>query len=175
MPVAHTIWTGLAITMAVGPSSAMTLSSPDIAPESAIAAAHIYPRCGGANISPALVWSGVPTGARSLVLTMIDQSVEPALWSHWIVVDLPPTASGLARGVSTLPAKAHAVAGNFGDAAYDGPCPPKGSGTHRYAFTLWAMPTPTTAIAPNADAREVQAGLARQAVARASFTGLARR
>lgn len=166
---------GLALTLLAAPAGAMTLSSPDIAPQATIAAAHIYPRCGGANVSPALAWTGVPAGAHSLVLTMIDQSVQPALWSHWIVVDLPPAASGLARGVTRLPVGARAVAGNFGDAAYAGPCPPKGTGTHRYEFTLWAMPTATTAIAPNANAREVEAALARRALAHASFTGLVRR
>src|ERR1700732_3029356 len=111
--------------------AAMTLSSADIAPGATIAQPHIYPRCGGRNISPQLAWSGAPTGTRSLVLTVIDLDVKPALWSHWIVVDLPPTVVGLPRGATPLPSPARAVAGNFGDASYDGPCPPKGSGVHR--------------------------------------------
>src|SRR5215831_7758673 len=119
---------------------AMELKSSDIAPGAEIATAHIYPRCGGDNVSPALTWSGVPAGAKSLVLTMIDSDVQPAEWSHWIVVDLPPTATMLARGTAHLPAGAIAIASNFGDAFYDGPCPPKGTGVHHYHFTIWAMP-----------------------------------
>ena len=152
--------------------AAMTLSSPDIAPGATIAQPHIYPRCGGRNISPQLAWSGAPAGTRSLVLTMIDLDVKPAQWSHWIVVDLPPAIPGLPRGAKPLPSPAHAIAGNFGDPAYDGPCPPRGSGVHRYRFTIWAMPTPTTTIAPDARASAVAADLAKHALESASFVGV---
>src|SRR5580693_6492461 len=170
--------TFLALTLAVTASpaaAAMTLSSTDIRPGGPIAAAQIYPRCGGQNISPQLSWSGAPGGTRGLVLTMIDLDVKPSDWSHWIVVDLPPSATGLPRGVKTLPGKAVAVAGNFGDARYDGPCPPPGTGVHRYQFTIWAMPQPATAIAPDAKASDVAARLARQALGSASFIGLVKR
>jgi len=159
-----------------GPAaSAMTLASPDIRPNGPIAAAQIYARCGGQNISPRLIWSGAPAGARSLVLTMIDLDVKPALWSHWIVVDLPPTSSGLPRGARQLPGGAAAVAGNFADAAYDGPCPPAGTGVHRYRFTIWAMPGPRTLIAPDARASDIAPRLARSALAEASLTGWVKR
>jgi len=156
-----------------GPAlAAMMLSSPDIAPGATIAQPHIYPRCGGQNVSPQLAWSGAPAGTKSLVLTMIDLDVKPALWSHWIVVDLPPGVQGLPRGARPLPSPARAVAGNFGDAAYDGPCPPKGSGVHHYKFTIWAMPTATTMIAPDAKASAVAASLSRRARGSASFVGV---
>jgi hypothetical protein len=158
-----------------GARAAMTLSSADIAPNAQISAAQIYPRCGGQNISPALAWSGAPAGARSLVLTMIDLDVKPALWSHWIVVDLPPLSKGLARGTRTLPGKAKVVAGNFGDAAYDGPCPPNGTGAHHYQFTIWAMPAVTTAIAPDANASQIAPMLSKTALAHASFSGWVKR
>ena len=161
-------WAGLA-----GPAlAAMTLGSPDIQPNGPIGQSHIYSRCGGQNVSPQLAWSGAPAGTKSLVLTMIDLDAKPALWSHWIVVDLPASVQGLPRGVKPLPSPARAIAGNFGDAAYDGPCPPRGSGVHRYRFTLWAMPTATTAIAPDANAAAVAASLARRAIGSASFIGV---
>jgi Raf kinase inhibitor-like YbhB/YbcL family protein len=152
--------------------AAMTLSSADIQPNGPIAEAQIYTRCGGPNISPEVSWSGAPPGTRSLVLTMIDMDVKPALWSHWIVVDLPPAANALPRGAKSLPGNAKAIAGNFGDAAYAGPCPPKGSGVHHYKFTIWAMPSPATTVAPNAKASALAASLARRAVGSASFVGV---
>ena len=165
---------GLAATH--GPAAAaMSLKSADIRPGGVIAAAQIYPRCGGRNVSPQLSWSGTPSGARSLVLTMIDLDVKPADWSHWIVVDLPPTETELPRGVKALPGKARAVAGNFGDAGYDGPCPPNGTGVHRYQITIWAMPETATTIAPDAKATDVAAQLARHAIDKASLTGLVKR
>ncbi|MDB5478975.1 MAG: kinase inhibitor [Caulobacteraceae bacterium] len=167
-----TVSLAIVLTALAGPAlAAMTLSSPDIAPNGPIGQPHIYTRCGGQNLSPQLAWSGAPAGTRSLVLTMIDLDVKPALWSHWIVVDLPPTVSGLPRAVKPLPSAARAVTNNFGEAAYDGPCPPKGSGVHHYRFTIWAMPIPTTTIAPNAKANAVAASLAKRALGSASFEG----
>ena len=157
------------------PAAALELSSSDIAPGAEIATAQIYPRCGGQNVSPALSWSGVPAGAKSLVLTMIDTDVTPSQWSHWIDVDLSQTTTMLARGATTLPAGAKAVASNFGDAFYDGPCPPNGSGVHHYRFTLWAMPTDKTTIAANAQASAVAAMLAKSALASAVLTGWVKR
>jgi len=152
------------------PAAALTLSSGDFANGAVIPEAHIYPRCGGQNVSPALAWGGIPAGTQSLVLTVIDVSVKPSGWSHWIVVDLPPQTSGLARG-ATLPAPAKAVAGNFGDPFYDGPCPPQGSGVRRYEFTIWAMPSAHTVIAPDARATGVEAMLTKAALAHATIAG----
>ncbi len=158
-----------------GPAAAMSLSSSDIAPGAQIASAQIYPRCGGENISPELSWSGAPSGTKSLVLTMIDIDVKPAQWSHWIVVDLPPAATSLARGTAKLPGAARALASNFGDLFYDGPCPPNGSGVHHYQITIWAMPSATTSIAPDAMATGVSAMLGTRALDHASLTGWVRR
>jgi hypothetical protein len=154
-------------------SAAMTLASHDIAPNTPIPVAQIYPRCGGQNISPQLAWTGAPAGTKSLVLTMIDLDVKPALWSHWIVVDMPPGLTGLPRGVKSPPGRT--VASNFGDAAYGGPCPPTGTGVHHYQFTIWAMPTATTSIAPEAKASEIAPTLTKTALAHASLTGWAKR
>jgi Raf kinase inhibitor-like YbhB/YbcL family protein len=103
------------------PALALTLSSHDLTPGGAIPAAHIYPRCGGQNLSPDLAWKGAPAATKSFVLTMIDQDVKPALWSHWVVVGLPPSTTALGQGVKALPAGAQGVTSNFGAATYNGP------------------------------------------------------
>ncbi|HWA91693.1 MAG TPA: YbhB/YbcL family Raf kinase inhibitor-like protein [Rhizomicrobium sp.] len=157
------------------PAAAMSISSSDFADGAMLPVIHNYTRCGGENVSPALSWKGVPKTAQSLVLTMIDIDVKPALWSHWVVVDLPPDSTGIAHGAKALPGGAHAVGSNFGDTFYDGPCPPEGSGVHHYRFTLWAMPRATTAPAPNAAAATLQAGLTQMAIDKATITGWVRR
>ena len=169
-----TVMAALLLSPSVG-AHAMELKSSDIAAGAQIATAQIYPRCGGQNISPALAWSGVPAGAQSLVLTMIDTDVKPADWSHWIVVDMPATTTMLARGTAQLPAGAKAIASNFGDASYDGPCPPNGTGVHHYRFTIWAMRAAKTEIANDAKANEVADKLAKTAIASASLTGWVQR
>jgi Raf kinase inhibitor-like YbhB/YbcL family protein len=155
--------------------AAMTLTSSDIQPGATIAAAQIYPRCGGENISPELEWSGAPPGTKSFVLTMIDKSVKPSYWSHWIVSDLKPDATSLARGAKTLPRGARAITSNFGDANYDGPCPPNGSGVHEYQLTIWALPTPTISLAANMKATELSETLVKVALDHATLTGFVKR
>jgi Raf kinase inhibitor-like YbhB/YbcL family protein len=151
--------------------AAMTLTSADIRPDGPIALQQVFTRCGGRNVSPEVVWSGAPPGTKSLVLTMIDLDVKPHQWSHWIVVDLSPTAAAIPHGATTLPGKARAIANNHGVIGYTGPCPPKGSGIHHYRFTIWAMPTPAMTITPDAKADSLAPSLARQAIGSASFVG----
>jgi Raf kinase inhibitor-like YbhB/YbcL family protein len=157
-----------------GSAAAMTLTSTDFKDGGSIPVTHNYPRCGGQNISPELSWSGAPAGTKSLALTMIDLDVKPSLWSHWIVVNMPPGTTGLGRGAA-LPAGASGIASNFGDASYDGPCPPTGSGVHHYRLTIWALPQPTLTLPANAKATEVAATLEKLARDHASLTGTVER
>jgi Raf kinase inhibitor-like YbhB/YbcL family protein len=162
-------------TLFTGGARAMTLVSSDIQPGAAIGPAYLYPRCGGRNVSPQLTWSGAPSTARSLALTMIDLDVKPAGWSHWIVVGLPTDTRSLSAGAHALPAGARTLMTDFGDAAYGGPCPPAGSGIHHYRFTIWALPTPSLSIAAGATANDIVAKLSRLALDHASFTATAER
>jgi Raf kinase inhibitor-like YbhB/YbcL family protein len=157
--------------LALPAMAAITLTSSDIQAGGTIPRAQIYTRCGGENISPEVTWRGLPAGTKSVVLTMIDISVKPSQWSHWIVVDLPPTATTLARGTKTLPGAARAISSNFGDASYDGPCPPSGSGVHEYQLTIWALPIPTIAFAADLEAIDLSARLAKIAIDHATLTG----
>jgi Raf kinase inhibitor-like YbhB/YbcL family protein len=163
----------LLLTLLTGTASAaMSLTSADIRSGAVIPAAHIYPRCGGDNISPNLSWSGAPGATKSFVVTMIDVDVKPAQWSHWIIVNLPAAVSSLPRGTMSLPGGAKAITSNFGDAAYDGPCPPKGSGLHHYEFTIWALPTAEISIADDEKATALTELLSKRALDRASLVGL---
>ena len=161
--------------LTAGSASAMSLTTSDFTDGGAIPVVHYHSHCGGENVSPALSWRGVPATAKSLILTMIDIDVRPSLWSHWIVVYLPPDSTGIARGQRTLPAGALGVVSNFGDAFYDGPCPPEGSGLHHYKFTLWALPNAGIAVGPNTNAFNLQAALAQVAIDHTTITGTVRR
>jgi Raf kinase inhibitor-like YbhB/YbcL family protein len=167
---------GISMLLSAAPvMAAMTLTSTDIRPGAEIPAAQIYPRCGGRNISPQLTWSGVPAGTKSFVLTMIDISVKPSQWSHWVVVDLPPDSTSLARGAKTLPGAAKAITSNFGDADYAGPCPPTGTGRHEYRLTIWALPVATNAIAADLVAADLSSKLSQTALDHADLTGFVTR
>ena len=156
--------TSLALALLTGTASAaMSLASADIKPNGPIPTAHIYPRCGGENVSPALSWSDAPGGTQSFVLTMIDVDVKPDKWSHWVVVGLPASVRSMPHGARPLPGGAKAVVSNFGDAAYAGPCPPKGTGVHHYEFTI--------SLADDEKATTLTEFLSKHALARASLVG----
>jgi Raf kinase inhibitor-like YbhB/YbcL family protein len=102
--------------------------------------------CEGKNISPALNWSSVPKGTQSLALTVFDPDAPSGSgWWHWTVVNIPPTATGLAEGAGSsggkLPDGAAQGRNDFGATGFGGACPPKGDHPHRYVFTLWALKT----------------------------------
>ena len=165
----------VAITLLAVPAAAMELTSRDVTEGAPMPTAQIYTRCGGQNVSPQLAWSGAPAATKSYVVTMIDLSVKPRDWSHWIIVGIPASTTSLARNLGAAPPGAQGIVSNFGDAGYDGPCPPPGTGVHRYQISVWAMPTATTAIAPDAPADGVLATLGRASLAHASLTATAGR
>lgn len=157
--------------MTATPSMALELTSTDVKDGQPLALEHNYPRCKGQNVSPQLSWSGVPKDAKSLVLTMIDTAVKqrPGGWSHWVVADLPAADGSLAHGNAVLPAGAHAIASDFGDLVYAGPCPPAGTGVHTYEFTIWALPD---AHADTTDgSAKIGAWLEQHAIAHARIMG----
>ena len=99
--------------------------------------------CGGINVSPPLHWSGAPAGTRGFAVTMFDPDARAGagFW-HWIVYDIPSTASGLSssRNGAVLPARAVAATNDAGTRAYRGPCPPPGR-PHHYRMTVYALRT----------------------------------
>lgn len=98
--------------------------------------------CDGQDRSPPLAWSGVPAGARSLVLIVDDPDVpDPAAprrtWVHWLLYNLPPDSTGLAEATQSLPPGTREGVNDWGRTGYGGPCPP--IGRHRYFHKLYAL------------------------------------
>lgn len=102
--------------------------------------------CDGPDISPALVWSGVPANAKSLALIAEDPDApDPAApkmtWVHWVLYNIPPDSSGLMEGVehNALPPATLEGINDWSRTGYGGPCPPVGK--HRYFFKLYVLDT----------------------------------
>ena len=98
--------------------------------------------CEGDDVSPALAWSGVPSGTKSLALVVDDPDApDPAApkmtWVHWVVYDMPPGTASLAEAVKTLPAGTREGLNDWKRTGYGGPCPP--IGRHRYFHKLYAL------------------------------------
>lgn len=137
------------------------LASPDFKPNGTIAAEQVFNGfgCTGSNVSPALEWSGAPKGTKSFAVLVHDPDAPTggAGWWHWLVVNLPATATGLPKGAgkadgSGLPAGASQVRTDFGTAAWGGPCPPVGDKPHRYVFTVYALKTDSLEVPKDATA-----------------------
>lgn len=102
--------------------------------------AVIPPRytCSGEDVSPPISWSGVPDGAQSLALTVIDPDAPGKPFVHWVVFGLPASSSGLTEGEA--PRGILQGRNDFGSNGYRGPCPPAGA-PHHYHFKVYALDT----------------------------------
>jgi Raf kinase inhibitor-like YbhB/YbcL family protein len=102
--------------------------------------------CDGDDVSPALHWSGVPEGTRSLALIVDDPDApDPAAprmtYVHWVLYNLPADSTGLAEAIAPeqLPDGTGQGVNDWGRTGYGGPCPP--IGRHRYFHKLYALDT----------------------------------
>lgn len=86
--------------------------------------------CDGADVSPALTWSGVPDGTIELAITALVDDVgapeagEPAA-VRWIVTGIDPSVVSVLEG--RLPPGATELTNDAGVAGWTGPCPAEGS------------------------------------------------
>ena len=100
--------------------------------------------CEGEDLSPPLAWSDVPANAKSLALIVDDPDApDPAApkmtWVHWVLYNIPASASSLAEGAKALPAGTLQGVNDWKRTGYGGPCPP--IGRHRYFHKLYALDT----------------------------------
>jgi Raf kinase inhibitor-like YbhB/YbcL family protein len=119
----------------------LALTSPAFAPGGEIPATFT---CEDLDVSPALEWTGLPDGTKSLALIVDDPDApDPAApkmtWVHWVLYNMPPTAAGLPEGVDStdLPDGTREGLNDWKRTGYGGPCPP--IGRHRYHHKLYAL------------------------------------
>jgi Raf kinase inhibitor-like YbhB/YbcL family protein len=112
--------------------AAIELTSSAFANGAAIPRAYT---CDGKGDSPPLAWSGVPDGARELVLVVEDPDAPGGTFVHWTLFKVAPSTTEIAAG--GVPKGAAQGENSAGDDAWTGPCPPKGE--HRYRFTIYAL------------------------------------
>jgi Raf kinase inhibitor-like YbhB/YbcL family protein len=79
----------------------------------------------------------------------------PQPWVHWVLYKISANEQGIAEGVHanaapSFPAGSIQGKNSWGAVGYRGPAPPKGHGTHRYFFKLYALDAPL-ALPPGLD------------------------
>ena len=126
------------------PKATLTLTSTAFTEGGAIPKRY---SCQGDGISPALHWSNVPEGTRSMALIVEDPDAPSGMFVHWVAFDIPPTVTTLDEHqptAETLSSTARQGTNGAGKIGWVPPCPPPGtgvSGEHRYFFRLYALDT----------------------------------
>lgn len=143
------------------------VKSPSFVQNAPIPKKHAY-KGEGENVSPAILWDGVPPTARSLALVCDDPDAPRAEpWVHWVVYGIAPKTTGLAEGQA-----GGAVLGtnDFGTVGWGGPMPPKGHGVHHYNFRVYALDVELT-LAPGRKKADLLAAMKGHVVAEGMLTG----
>jgi Raf kinase inhibitor-like YbhB/YbcL family protein len=148
-------------TVAAAPGGPLTISSPAFGNGAPIPVQYT---CKGANASPPLTWSA-PQGAA---LVVDDPDAVNGLYIHWIVAGIAPGSGSTGDGQT--PAGGTVLPNTAGQPEYKGPCPPAGSGTHHYRFTLYQLPNTYELPGGLAGVQAVQA-IAGAATAQAQLIG----
>ena len=122
----------------------MKLTSPEFGSGSPIPARFT---ADGANVSPPLSVTGVPTHADELVVIMDDPDApRETPFVHWVLYRIPAETTLIPEAVprrDTVSEPLGAVQGqnDFRERTYGyrGPAPPRGHGVHHYHFRVYAL------------------------------------
>jgi len=137
----------------------------------------------GEQVSPELTWTNTPPGTVSFLLHMHDPDVARNKTTdtqvHWLVWNIPGTATGLPEGV---PKGEKLADGSMQTSAsgpvYRGPGAPATGPRHHYTFEIYALDTRLD-IGHGADAFETRANVMKAVqghiLGKAVYVGLFRR
>ena len=155
------------------------LTSPDVPGNSRLTMKEVFNGfgCTGQNVSPALRWTGAPAGTKSFAITVYDPDAPTGSgWWHWMVYDIPSTATSLPSGAGTnasaLPVGSVQGMTDFGAKQWGGPCPPVGDKPHRYIFTVFALKIAKLDVPATATSAFIGYNLNANALAKDTFTAL---
>ena len=143
----------------------------------------------GEQVSPELKWSNAPAGTQSIVVNMLDPDVSvnrtTETQPHWIVWNIPGTATGLPEGVkpgAELPEGIRQISAS--GPQYRGPGAAATGPLHHYTFEVYALDTKidvtaATGATPVAAAVDTRAAVMKamqgHIIGKAVYVGLFRR
>ena len=130
---------------------------------------------GGQNVSVSLHWENPPSETKSFALSCVDLHPIANKWVHWLVIDIPAEYREIPEGASrtgSMPKKSKELMNSFGEVGYGGPEPPKGSGLHRYEFTLYSLSIDTLGLVANASLSVFQKAAGKKMLGLAKIVGV---
>jgi Raf kinase inhibitor-like YbhB/YbcL family protein len=152
-----------------GPATAFELTSAAFPSGGTIPARHT---CDGPDLSPPLAWTAPPAGTAAFALVCEDPDAPRGLWAHWVLWNVPATATALPEGVKAdevLADGGRHGRNDFDKLGHNGPCPPPGA-PHRYVFRLYALDA-KPALAPGATRQALLDALRGHVLGTAELTG----
>lgn len=153
-----------------GEPSTMQITSPAFAYGGEIPVVY---SCQGDNLSPPLLWRNMPQGTRHLALILEDPDALLGTFVHWVIYNIPATATGLAEEVPATPTLDDGSLQGINDFSvigYAGPCPPQGP-AHRYFFRLFALDT-VLDLPPGATKPQLESAMEGHTLAQVELVGL---
>jgi Raf kinase inhibitor-like YbhB/YbcL family protein len=140
----------------------MTVTSPEFGQGRAIPRQFTCRR----GESPPLIWSGAPSGTRSLALVVDDAAAPITPYVYWIVFNINPEITDIQA--NRLPPGAMQGVNSKGTVGYAAPCP---SHTHEYRFTIYAL-NASLSLPEGASLTAVTSEIASHALARGRLPGV---
>jgi Raf kinase inhibitor-like YbhB/YbcL family protein len=174
------IITALLAAAALGPAFAaeFQLTSSDIGQDVPLAQDFVFSGfgCTGGNQSPALRWSGAPSGTKSYAVALFDpDAMQGRGFWHWLMVNIPAGTTSLGRDAgrndgSKLPGGAAQIRNGFRVVGYSGSCPPAADEPHGYVMTVYALKVSTLQVPDDASAPVMLAAIESNSLGKASLT-----
>ncbi|AWR94600.1 YbhB/YbcL family Raf kinase inhibitor-like protein [Acidianus brierleyi] len=94
--------------------------------------------CDGIDISPPLEWEKIDN-AKTYAIIVEDPDAPGGTFIHWVIYNIK--RNSLPENVKKEMESEIGIQGvnDFGKIGYNGPCPPKSHGPHRYYFNVYAL------------------------------------
>lgn len=124
------------------------------------------------NLFPSLKWTGSPAGTHSFALIVEDPDAVSGTFRHCAIINIPGNWTELPQSVDT--GSEHAIKfikNDFGNARYDGPQPPAGTGLHHYKFRLAALDVANLSIPEEVGAAEAWKRVRKHLIGEAQLVG----
>ncbi|WEX90310.1 YbhB/YbcL family Raf kinase inhibitor-like protein [Sinorhizobium garamanticum] len=126
----------------------------------------------GENLFPPLKWTGTPEGTQSFALIVEDPDAPRGMFRHCAIINIPGSWTELPQAVDTGPEHSiKFIKNDFGNARYDGPQPPAGTGVHHYWFRLAALDVPNLSIPEDVGAEEAWKRVRKHLIEEAAIVG----
>lgn len=153
------------------------LTSSEVGPNKPLAQDFVFNGygCRGGNHSPALEWSGAPSGTKSYALTLFDpDAMQGKGFWHWLMFDIPAATTSLPRDAgkgdgSKAPPGAAQGKNDFRTLGYGGSCPPTSDEPHGYVYTVYALKVGKLEVAAGASPAAVMSAIEANSLGKATL------